>query len=96
LDGYIQSGTQNYINNTHATYGQSHSGFSIWNASAAFAKDNVNVTVFVKNLLNEEGITAGFSEAYMGTDATQNYFGSGAKHEITLPRTIGVAVTLDF
>lgn len=96
LDGYIQSKTENYINNMHATYGDTHSGFSIWNASASFAKDNVNVTVFVKNLLNEEGVTASFSEAYMGTDPSQNYFGSGAKREITLPRTLGVAVTLDF
>ncbi|WP_417624729.1 TonB-dependent receptor [Paremcibacter congregatus] len=96
LDGYYQSDTKNYINNTHATYGQTHSGFSIWNASLAFTKDNINVTLFAKNIFNQAGISASYSAAYMGTDPSQNYFGSGAKHEITLPRTLGLAVSVDF
>ena len=96
IDGYAQSDTKNYINNDSPTFGQTHSSFSIWNASTTFIKDNIDVTLFVKNLFNESGETATFSELSMGTDASQNYFGSGAKYEITLPRTIGVAVTLDF
>lgn len=96
IDGYVQSDTENYINNSNATYGDTHSSFSIWNASTSFVKDNVNVTVYVKNLLNEDGTTAIFSDAYMGTGPAQNYFGSGSKREITLPRTLGIALTLDF
>ncbi len=96
LDAYSQSGTFNYINNTNATYGQTHDSFAIANASVALKKDNVNFTVYMKNLFNEAGKTATFSEGYMGTGPAQNYYGSGAKYEITLPRTIGAALTYNF
>lgn len=96
VGGYVQSKTQNYIMNDHETFGKSHSAFSIWNASATFTKDDVSLTIFAKNLFNTEGSTAHFSEAYMGTSPAQNYFGSGTKREITLPRTIGAAVRYNF
>ena len=96
IDGYAQSDTKNYINNDSVSFGQTHSSFSIWNASTSFITDKIDVTLYVKNVFNEAGETATFSEGYMGTDATQNYLGTGAKYEITLPRTIGVALTVDF
>lgn len=96
LGGYVQSSTQNYIDNTHDWYGHEHKGFSIWNTSATFTKDDISLTIFAKNIFNEAGSTALFSEDYMGTDASQNYLGSGAKREITLPRTIGAAVRYNF
>ena len=96
LGGYVQSSTQNYINNDHATYGHQHKGFSIWNASATLRWDETSLTIFAKNLFNSDGSTALFSEAWMGTSPAQNYLGSGAKREITLPRTIGAAIRHDF
>jgi outer membrane receptor for ferrienterochelin and colicin len=96
VDGYAQSSSENYIDNSHATFGDEHSGFSIWNASTTFEFDDFSVALFAKNLFNSEGVTATFSEAYMGTSPAQNYFGSGAKREITLPRTFGAALTYDF
>jgi len=95
-DGYIQSSTENYINNASATLGGNMKGFAIWNAGVSFLFEDFDVSVFAKNVFNVRGTTASYSAAYMGTDASQNYFGSGAKDEITLPRTIGAAVTYRF
>ena len=55
-----------------------------------------SATFYVKNLLNDEGITGGFLEEHMGTDPTQNYYGNGSKVFIAQPRTIGVAVSYNF
>lgn len=96
LDGYMQSSSENYIDNDHPVYGREHSGFGIWNANANFNFDAYQLSIFVKNIANDEGITADFSESYMGTDPAQNYAGSGAKREITLPRTAGISLTWDF
>lgn len=96
VDAYSQSGTINYINNSHVDLGQAHDNFAIANASVSLIKDNVNFTIFMKNLFNEAGKSATFSDGYMGTGPAQNYYGSGAKYEITLPRTIGASVTLNF
>ncbi len=94
--GYLQSSTQNYINNTHDWYGHEHEGFAIWNTSAAFSNDDFTISIYMKNIFNEMGTTAIFSENWMGTDAAQNYLGSGAKREITQPRTGGVALRYNF
>ncbi|WND02979.1 TonB-dependent receptor [Temperatibacter marinus] len=96
LDGYIQSKSHNYINNDHATYGRYHAGFGVWNGNVTFDLEPFDVSLFVKNITNEEGVTANFSATYMGHSAQQNYYGNGAKREITLPRTVGVAVRYSF
>lgn len=96
VNGYIQSTSENYIDNDNATLGSTHKGFSIWGAGITFMKGDLDLTLFAKNIFNARGITAVYSEAYMGTDASQNYLGSGAKSEITLPRTIGVALRYNF
>ena len=96
LNGYAQSGVQNYIRNDHPLYGKKQDNFSLWNASASFNKEQFTLTFFMKNILNAEGVTANFSEAYMGTSPEQNYFGNGAKREITLPRTVGIALRYNF
>lgn len=96
VDGYAQSSTFNYINNTHVTYGQEHDSFSIWNASANFEFETFNMALYAKNIFNTDGASATFSEGYMGTDPAQNYWGSGAKREITLPLTLGAAFTYKF
>jgi outer membrane receptor protein involved in Fe transport len=96
MDSYVQGKSENYINNASATLGETHGGFSIWNAGVSLQFESFDVSVFAKNLFNVRGTTASYNAAYMGTDPSQNYFGSGAKDEITLPRTIGAAVTYRF
>jgi len=96
VNGYVQSSSQNYINNDSETLGATLGGFSIWGAGLTFTKGDVDVTLFAKNIFNNRGVTAVYGDAYMGTDASQNYLGSGAKSEITLPRTVGLAVKYNF
>ncbi|GHF14831.1 TonB-dependent receptor [Kordiimonas sediminis] len=96
IDGYLQSKTKNYIDNDHPSFGQTHKGFALINAATTVRVSDVDITLFVKNLFNNRGVTARYSESYMGTDPAQNYFGSGAKAEITLPRTFGLAAKYSF
>ena len=96
VNGYYQSSTENSINAASGFFGQTIDGFSIWNTSATVMVDNLNVTLWIKNLFNSDGITGIFKEAYMGTLPSSNYFGSGAKNVIALPRTIGLSVSYNF
>ncbi len=96
MDAYVQGTSENYINNASPTLGETHKGFAIVNAGVSFLLEDFDITVFAKNLFNVRGTTASYSAAYMGTAPAQNYLGNGAKAEITLPRTVGMAVTYRF
>lgn len=71
-------------------------GFSIWGFSSTLSSDRWSISLFVKNLLNQEGITGSFLETNMGTDPVQNYFGNGSKVFISQPRTIGMSASYKF
>ncbi|NOZ43544.1 MAG: TonB-dependent receptor, partial [Alphaproteobacteria bacterium] len=96
LNGYYQSSTQNSINAGSRFFGATMKGFSLWNASATLSLDSVDVTLWMKNILNNAGITGIYKASYMGTRPAANYFGSGAKNIIALPRTIGLSVSYNF
>jgi outer membrane receptor protein involved in Fe transport len=95
LNGYYQSDTENHINRD-PRFARNIGGFSIWDASLALVEDRWTVTLYAKNLFNEEGITGLFTNQYMGTDPSQNYFGNGSKQFLSLPRTIGLALSFGF
>ena len=96
LNGYYQSSTENSINAASAFFGQTMDEFTIWNTSATITMDNVDVTLWMKNIFNSDGITGVYKENYMGTSPASNYQGSGAKNVIALPRTIGLSVSYSF
>ena len=62
------------------------------------SKDGWTGSLYVKNLLNEEGTTGVFPFLVGGsqTDPTQNYFGNNSRALIALPRTIGVTLGYRF
>ncbi len=95
VNGYYQSSTMNAISNS-AVYNVRLGGFQLWNFSTALSGENWDATFWAKNLLNEEGVTGLFTEAYMGTDPAQGYYGNGSKQFISLPRTFGVTLTWRF
>lgn len=96
VTAYYQDDTTNIINENSVIYSEFGS-FSLFNFnSTLFLGDQWSLGLFVKNLTNERGRVGEFTEAWMGTDPTQNYYGSGAKTIIARPRTVGVAVTWDF
>jgi len=95
VDGYVQSSTRNAIG-SNPRFDQTLDGFSVWNASASLVWDKMDVTLWVKNIFNVEGVSAVFKEEFMGTLPSAGYFGSGAKDQITLPRTFGLSANIRF
>ena len=95
VNGYHQSQTRNAVT-TSTRLNVPLKGFEIWNASATAQKGRVSGTLFIKNILNNEGVTGRFTEAYMGTSPASGYYGNGAKDLITLPRTVGLSLDYAF
>jgi outer membrane receptor protein involved in Fe transport len=99
INGYYQSETENAFGDgfrTPGTFTADIDGFALFDLTTWISGDNWTASIYLKNLTNEEGRTGQFSELYMGTDPTQNYFGNGSKEFLALPRTIGAAFTYEF
>ncbi|GMG87816.1 TonB-dependent receptor [Biformimicrobium ophioploci] len=96
LGSFYQSDTINSV--VDNTLQQKHDGFSIWNASANFVKDSWVISLYGKNLMNEEGVTGAYPSAYMGTDTGtfENYYGNNARQYISTPRTFGLSASYNF
>jgi len=95
MDGFYQSSTQNVLNQgvlDAATF----SGFSIWDLTASLVADNWTVSLFAKNIFDEEGTTGAFTEAAFGSVPAAEFFGSNSRQFVALPRTVGIAATFDF
>jgi outer membrane receptor protein involved in Fe transport len=72
--------------------------FQLWNLSSTFTRDAWGVSLFVKNLFDEEGTTGAFTWLAGGsaTRPSQGYFGNNSRDYIALPRTVGAAVSYSF
>ena len=97
LSGYYQSDSVNSVQPTSQLWDE-FEGFSIWNASVLFVKDNWALSLYVKNLTNEEGITGSYPNTYLSSDTGvfENYYGNNQKDYIAAPRTIGLSVSYEF
>ncbi len=96
VSGYYQSKTKNTVSSVSPSFSYTFPSFSIWDFNSNLIINNWTVGLFIKNIFNEEGETAIFTESYMGTSPEQNYFGNGSKVVIARPRTIGLQATFDF
>ncbi len=99
----ISASYQSAVNNTVVTKGSdvitnaaTFGGFSLFNLSSSVSGDNWNLTLFVKNLSNQLGITGALTNASYGTNPAVNFNGSDAKAMITQPRTIGISGRYNF
>jgi outer membrane receptor protein involved in Fe transport len=95
VSGYWQSEMENSILPS-PSFAYTLDAFSLWDFNTTLASNNWEVTLFVKNLFNEEGVVGIFKEEYMGTDPAQNYYGNGSKELIARPRTIGLNLRYNF
>ena len=95
VDGFYQSETRNAVT-TSPTFNVPLDGFAIWNATTTFSNDAFDVSLWVKNITNEEGVTGVFTEQYMGTAPAVGYFGNANKELIALPRTFGATLRYNF
>ncbi|MGY0651807.1 TonB-dependent receptor [Luteimonas sp. A537] len=94
-DAYYQSESENALS-LNPKFQRTLDGFAIFNASATYSIDSWDVTLWAKNLANEEGVSGIYTEQYMGTAPTEGYFGNGSKALVALPRTVGVTIGYRF
>ena len=97
INGYYQSDSTNYISETSSLQAE-HDGFSLWSANSTLVMDQWTMSLYAKNLLNEEGVTGNYPSAYMSNDtgAYEYYFGNNQRQYITQPRTIGLSLGYSF
>lgn len=95
LDGYYQSSTRNVVGNS-PLFDVTMDGFAILNATQTFSKGPVSLSLWLKNITNEAGVTGVYTEAYMGTAPASEYYGNANKELIALPRTFGATLRYDF
>ncbi|HNP36691.1 MAG TPA: TonB-dependent receptor [Woeseiaceae bacterium] len=95
LGAYYQSDTRNAIS-TSPTFNVKLDAFTLVDLSTTLWVGNWDATLFVRNIGNERGVTGLFTEAYMGTDPAEGYYGNGSKEFLSLPRTFGLSVNYRF
>jgi outer membrane receptor protein involved in Fe transport len=96
VDGYYQSEVENSIQNINPDWAESMDDFQLWNLSFSLVTDAWTVSLYGKNIFDEEGSTATYKEEYMTSDPSQGFFGTGQKDFITTPRTISLSGTYRF
>jgi len=94
-DVYYQSETENALS-LSPRFKYTLDSFSLLNLSASYGVDAWEMSLWLKNVTNEEGITGVYTPQYMGTSPAQNYFGNGSKALVTLPRTLGLTLSYRF
>jgi len=96
IGGYYQSKTINSVQDTSIQ--DEHDAFSLWNASASLLTDTWVLSLYAKNLFNNEGVTGSYPSAYMSTDTGvfENYYGNNQRQYISTPRTIGLSASYTF
>ena len=95
VNGYYQSNSLNYLGES-ASRQADIEGFSLWNVSSKVSYQNFDVSVFVKNVFNDDGVTGLITEGHMGTDPSENFLGNSSKDYISQPRTIGLNAGFKF
>lgn len=95
LDAYYQSETRNYIGED-SLYDADFDGFQIVNASSTLFNDNGYISVFIKNIFDERGVTGAFLNPSFGPQPDQGFYGSNNREFFALPRTVGLSINRSF
>ncbi|WP_447752315.1 TonB-dependent receptor [Sphingopyxis fribergensis] len=95
FDGFYQSSTQNVLDQT-VSDSRKFGAFSVWDLTATLASDRWSLSLFMKNLFDNRGVTGAFTGDAFGPNPTAEFYGSNARTFITLPRTFGLAGRVSF
>ncbi|VAV87995.1 TonB-dependent receptor [hydrothermal vent metagenome] len=95
FDGFYQSSTQNVLDQ-NVFQAASFNGFTIVDLTLTVAAEKWNASLFIKNVGNTAGTTGSFTPAAFGPNPSAEFFGSNARQFITLPRTFGLALNVNF
>ena len=104
LSGYFQSDSLNSLGSDDPTspiyskVAADIDGFQLWNLTSTLSGEKWSVAAYVKNLANEAGTTGRITAAQMGSETSpdNNFYGNASKDYLSLPRTIGAALTYKF
>ena len=91
LNGYYQSESENFINQT-SPVNETYGSFTLFGATASLVSDNWTAMLYVKNIGDESGATGGFASTDWSYDTGvfENWYGNGNRQFIVQPRTIGL------
>ena len=92
---YYQSDMKNHLS-TNVGYSQQLDSFTIGDVSATFFNDDMYVSLFIKNLMNERGVTGMFKSESFGPNPAEGFYGSNDREFIALPRTVGISIEKSF
>ena len=92
---YYQSDMKNHLS-TNVGYSQQLDSFTIGDVSATFFNDDMYISLFVKNLMNERGVTGMFKSESFGPNPAEGFYGSNDREFIALPRTVGISIEKSF
>ncbi len=95
IDYYSQSETRNYIGE-NSKYDTNFDGFRLINMSSTFFKDKTYISIFMKNITNERGVTGAFLNPAFGPNPSQGFYGSNNREFYALPRTLGISINRTF
>ncbi len=95
FDGFYQSSTQNVLDQT-VSDSRKFGAFSVWDLTATLANEWWSVSLFVKNVFDNRGVTGAFTGTGFGPNPGAEFYGSNARTFITLPRTLGIAGRVSF
>ena len=95
INAYYQSDSYNYLGE-NPRFQSKMNDFKLINASLRLSADDWDATLYIKNVTNQKGVTGMITEAHMGTDPGENFFGNSSKDYISLPRTVGVSFSYNF
>ena len=96
-NAYYQSEAENFIDED-SLLNQTHDDFWLFGASLALATENWDITLYGKNLGDEDGVTGAFPSSHWSYDtgSFENWYGNGNRQMITQPRTIGLSASYRF
>lgn len=97
VNAYYQSESENFIDD-QAPQAQTHDDFWLFGASMGLLTENWDITLYGKNLGDEEGITGAFPSSHWSFDTGtfEHWYGNGNRQMITQPRTIGLSASYRF
>ena len=97
INAYYQSEAENFIDQD-SLHNETFDDFWLWSGSIALVNQNWDITLYGKNLGNEEGVTGAFPSSYLSYDTGvfEGWYGNANRQMITQPRTIGLSASYHF
>ena len=92
---YHQSDMKNHLS-TSQSYNEDLESFSILDISSTLFSDDIYISLFIKNVANERGVTGMFKSEAFGPDPSSGFYGSNDREFIALPRTVGISIDKTF